>query len=475
MQQISKTPCIERYVDMQIRDRQETSLVETLRRRRQALADQIQFPVILWSGRCPSRNFPSNTYPFRASSHFLYFAGVSLENVAIRLEQGRMDLFMDNPTATDALWHGFSPTRDEIARQIGADAAYPLSLLARYAEGAATIPVQDPGTRATQAQVLNRPMASRKRLLDGDRALAEAIIHLRLQHDEGAITEMLKAAAVTVQAHRVGMSSTRRASSEAEVRAAMEQVILAHDMEPAYRSIVTTHGEVLHNTVYRQELRTNELLLADVGAETPSGWASDVTRTWPVSGTFSGTQRDVYDVVLAAHDLCIQHLQPGVEYREIHLMAATVIAAGLVDLGILWGRAEDLVEHDVHALFFPHGIGHLLGLDVHDMEDLGDLAGYAPDRTRSDRFGLGYLRLDRPLLPGMVVTIEPGFYQVPAILNDPSRRADVEGWVNWERLNQFSDVRGIRIENDIRITESGADVMTSDLPTHPEAIEHLVS
>lgn len=386
-----------------------------------------------------------------------------------------MDLFMDNPSPADELWHGPAPTRDDIARQIGADAAYPLSLLTRYTEGAATIPVQDRVTRATQAQVLNRPMASRKRLQDSDRALAEAIIQLRLQHDEGAIAEIRKAAAVTVQAHRAGMGATRCASSEAEVRAAMEQVILAHDMEPAYRSIVTTHGEVLHNNTYRRELRTNELLLADVGAETSTGWASDVTRTWPVSGTFSATQRDVYDVVLAAHDLCIQNLQPGVEYRDIHLMAATVIAAGLVDLGILRGRAEDLVEHDVHALFFPHGIGHLLGLDVHDMEDLGDLAGYAPERTRSDRFGLCYLRLDRPLLPGMVVTIEPGFYQVPAILNDPNRRFDAEGWVNWERLNQFSDVRGIRIEDDVWITETGCEVITADLPTHPEALEHLVS
>lgn len=461
---------------MQIQDRQQKILlVETLRRRRQALVAKMDCPVILWSGQSVSRNFPANTYPFRANSHFLYFAGLSIENAAIRLENNRTELFMDNPTDADLLWHGPSPTRDEIARHIGADAAYPLSLLRRYAEGAATIPVQDPKTQVAQSQVLNRVVSPHHRLQDGDRTLAEAIVHLRLQHDDGAIAEIRKAAAVTVQAHRAGMAATRKATSEAQVRAAMEQVILANDMEPAYRSIVTVHGEVLHNATYSHELRNTDLLLADVGAETSSGWASDVTRTWPVSGKFSSTQRDVYDVVLAAHDVCIRNLQPGVEYRDIHLMAATVIAAGLVDLGILWGRAEDLVEQDIHALFFPHGVGHLLGLDVHDMEDLGDLAGYAPGRSRSDRFGLCYLRLDRPLLPGMVVTIEPGFYQVPALLNDPERRSHAEGWVNWERLNQFSDVCGIRIEDDVRMTETGHEVLTAAIPTHPEAVEHLVS
>jgi Xaa-Pro aminopeptidase len=234
----------------------------------------------------------------------------------------------------------------------------------------------------------------------------------------------------------------------------------------AYASIVTVQGEVLHNNHYHHALKPGDLLLADVGAETASGWAADVTRTWPVSGKFSSTQRDLYDVVLAAHDVCIEQVRPGVEYRDIHLLAAKVIAAGLVDLGILRGQAEDLVDIDAHALFFPHGVGHLLGLDVHDMEDFGDLAGYEAGRVRSDRFGLGYLRLDRPLRPGMAVTIEPGFYQVPAILNDPERREKYQQVVNWERLAEFADVRGIRIEDDVLVTETGHEVLTdaSQLP-----------
>lgn len=451
------------------------SLAQTLQQRRQRLAQHIHIPVILWSGRSSARNFPANPFPFRASSHFLYFAGLPLEDVAIRLEAGRLELFMDDPTAADELWHGTSLTRDQVAAKIGADAAYPLYRLKSFTEAAATLPVQDAATRLLQSQLLSRMLPPSTALQGDDLALAEAIVRLRLIHDDYALTEMRHAAAVTVEAHIAGMQATRRATTEAQVRAAMEGTILAHNMTPAYGSIVTVRGEVLHNNCYHNPLQPGDLLLADVGAETSSGWASDVTRTWSVSGKFSPTQREIYQLVLAAHDRCIEQAHAGVEYRDLHLLAATGIAAGLVDLGILRGRAEDLVDMDAHALFFPHGIGHLLGLDVHDMEDLGDRAGYAAGRNRSDRFGLGYLRLDRPLQPGMVVTIEPGFYQVPALLNDPERREKYREVVNWERLAAFADVRGIRIEDDVLITETGNEVLTAALPNQLEAIEALVS
>ncbi|OZH53753.1 aminopeptidase, partial [Hydrocoleum sp. CS-953] len=307
-----------------------------------------------------------------------------------------------------------------------------------------------------------------------DLELTKAIISLRLSHDDTALREIKQAAAVTVEAHKAGIAATKNAKSEANIRAAMESIIISHNMTCAYGSIVTVYGEVLHNEQYYHPLQTGDLLLADVGAETTLGWASDVTRTWPVSGKFSPTQRDIYDVVLAAHDTCISQIKAGVEYLDIHLLAAKVITEGLVDLGILKGKPEDLVEMDAHALFFPHGVGHLLGLDVHDMEDLGDLAGYEIGRERSSRFGLGFLRLNRPLIPGMLVTIEPGFYQVPAILNDLEMRQKYQNIVHWEKLEKFSDVRGIRIEDDILITTEGAEILTQELPSNIDAIEKLV-
>lgn len=451
------------------------SLSTTLQHRRQKLAKLVKTPVILWSGEAISRNFPANTFSFRASSHFLYFAGLPLENAAIRLEEGKLELFIDDAPTEATLWHGEMPTKEELAAAIGAERVYSLTDLVNKTANAATIAVQNFKTYQQQCQLLNRTVAPANAPEGIDLDLAKAVITLRLCHDSEAIAELRKAAAVAITAHLEGMKATSTAKTEAEVRGAMEGVIIAHDMTCAYGSIVTVHGEILHNEQYHHPLQPGDLLLADVGAETFLGWASDITRTWPVSGKFSPTQRDIYDLVLAAHDACIDKMRPGIEYRDIHLLGATVIAEGLVDLGILTGNPTDLVEMDAHALFFPHGIGHLLGLDVHDLEDLGDLAGYEEGRSRSDRFGLGYLRLDRPLCPGMLVTIEPGFYRVPAILSSPDLRNKYEKVVNWERLAQFADVRGIRIEDDVLITESGTEVLTAALPNSAREIEGLCS
>lgn len=451
------------------------SLAETLRTRRRKLANLIEMPVILWSGKRRSRNFPANTYPFRASSHFLYFAGLPLENAAIRLHQGKLQLFMDDASPNDTLWHGETMGRDQAALKMGANSVHPLSELKSWAGGgAATIAAQDAETQMFQSFVLDRAMVPPVYAQGWDWELRRAIVQLRLTHDDAALAEIRQAVVASVAAHQAGMAATPTAKTEAQVRAAMEGAIMSHNATCAYASIVTVQGEVLHNERYHHSLETGDLLLADVGAEAASGWASDVTRTWPVSGKFSASQRALYDVVLAAHDAAIAALRPGVEYRDIHLLAAKTLAAGFIELGILKGNPDDLVAMDAHALFFPHGVGHLLGLDVHDMEDLGDAAGYAEGRGRSDRFGLGYLRLDRPLAAGMVVTIEPGFYQVPALLNDLTRIGRYRDALNWSRLDDFADVRGIRIEDDVLITDTGAEVLTAALPVQAEAIEQLV-
>ncbi|MGF1537932.1 MAG: aminopeptidase P family protein [Elainellaceae cyanobacterium] len=449
-----------------------TSLSAALRRRRERLAQRYDAPVALWSGGPVPRNFPANRYPFRASSHFLYFAGLPLRDAVILLQQGRLSLFMDEAPADSELWHGRAPSRDEIAAAMGADGAYPLSALPQHLPPKVATLGPRP-LKPEQAIALGRPVDSAPTA--ADQALAAAVVQLRLTHDEHALAEIRRAAGVTVEAHLAGMAYTRNAARESDVRSAMERVILRHDMTTAYNSIVTVHGEVLHNERYANPLTDGDLLLADVGAEAESGWASDVTRTWPVSGTFSRTQREIYEVVLAAHDGAIAAVKPGVEYRDIHWRACRILTEGLVDLGILAGSVDALLEQDAHALFFPHGVGHLLGLDVHDMEDLGDLAGYAPGRSRSPRFGLGYLRLNRPLQAGMMVTIEPGFYQVPAILNDPQRRSRYGDMVNWARLAQFADVRGIRIEDDVLVTSAGAETLTAALPTAAAAVEALVA
>jgi len=450
------------------------SLAVGLKQRREKLGQLIKHPVILWSGSPLRRNFAANKFPFRASSHFLYFAGIPLANAVIRLEDGRLELYLDDPPPSATLWHGETPQREQIGSIIGADAVYPLTELSGKTKDAVTIAVQDNITYQQQCTLLNRSVPLSHEATGIDLELVRVIVELRSQHDDLALQELRSAAAVSVAAHKAGMQATLQANSEAEIRSVMEGVIIAHNMSCAYNSIVTVHGEILHNETYQNQLQPGDLLLADVGAETANGWAADITRTWAVSGKFSSTQKDIYEVILQAHDDCIAQVKPGIEYQDIHLLAAKIIAQGLVDLGILKGNLADLVAMDAHALFFPHGVGHILGLDVHDMEDLGDVAGYAAGRTRSDRFGLGYLRLNRPLQPRMLVTIEPGFYQVPAILHHPDFRHKYQDVVNWERLAQFEDIKGIRIEDDVLVTDSGSEVLTAELPTKVAAIEKLV-
>jgi Xaa-Pro aminopeptidase len=304
-----------------------------------------------------------------------------------------------------------------------------------------------------------------------DAALADAVIALRLRHDAAAVDQLRAVAAMSAEAHVAGMRATPRARTEAEVAGAMIGALRARGLDESYEPIVTVHGEVLHIRGHENPLQPGDLILADVGGETPEGWAGDVTRVWPVTGTFSPTQRALYEVVLAANEAAILAVRPGKSYRAIHETAKRTIVEGLRALGILRGEVDGLLERGAAAVFFPHGVGHLLGLDVHDMEDLGDRAGYAPGRARSPRFGDRYLRLDRDLAPGMTVTIEPGFYQVPAILADEGLTGPLGADLDRATLSKFSDVRGIRIEDDVLCTEGEAEVMTRGAPKSVKAVE----
>lgn len=440
--------------------------------RRDRLAGQLgQRPALIAAGTPRPRNYAANTFPFRATSHFLYLFGLPLRGGYGLWDGQAWTLFVPAPAPDDALWHGPEPTLDELAATlrcpVRATDELPAALAGR---DAATLPAPDLETCAALAALLKRPVQPGQ-IGELDGPLADAMIELRLCHDEHAIGELRAAAAATAAAHRAGMKATRPGLRESQVRAAMEAELIARGMTVAYGSIVTVHGEVLHSYHHHNRLEPGDLLLADVGAETAGGWAGDVTRTWPVGGTYSSTQRDLYDVVLAAQKDTIAAVKPGARYRDLHLLASRRLAEGLVALGILQGDPAELVADGVTALLFPHGIGHLLGLDVHDMEDLGDRAGYQPGRTRANEFGIRYLRLDRDLAPGMAITIEPGLYLVPAILDDAELNRRTGGRLRRDRLAAFSDVRGIRIEDDVLVTAGGNEVLTAAIPKTREAIE----
>jgi Xaa-Pro aminopeptidase len=440
--------------------------------RRDRLAAQLgDVPALVASGTPRPRNYAANTFPFRASSHFLYLFGVPMRGAYGFWDGQAWTLFAPAPAPDDALWHGPEPTLGDLQAVLGCPVRPTDDLPAALAgRKVASIPAVDLETCEAQAALVGRPV--RPGVLDPvDLALADALIALRLVHDDHAIAELRAAAAATHAAHRAGMKATRPGLRESNVRAAMEAELIARGMTVAYGSIVTVHGEVLHSDQHHHLLGEEDLLLADVGAETAGGWAGDVTRTWPVNGKYSSTQKELYDVVLGAQQETIKAVKPGVRYRDLHLLASRRLAEGLVALGVLVGDPAELVADGVTALLFPHGIGHLLGLDVHDMEDLGDRAGYQPGRIRGKDFGIRYLRLDRDLSPGMALTIEPGLYIVPAILEDPELGRRANGRLRRDRLAAFRDVRGIRIEDDVLVTATANEVLTAAIPKTREAIE----
>ncbi len=435
-------------------------------------------PALIPSGTYRPRNYAANTYPFRASSHFLYFFGLPLRDAWALWDGGAWTVFVPEPDLDDAVWSGPQPTLFELARALGCAVKSRADLAATIAGPAtkaqtATIPAPDLETTTEQTRLLSRPI-ERRRFDAVDLPLVDALIELRLQHDDAAIAELRLASVATAAAHHAGMKATRPGLRESAVRAAMEAELCARGMTMAYGSIVTVHGEVLHNEDHHHLLGPNDLLLADVGAETPGGWAGDVTRVWPVSGRYSSTQAEMYDVVLRAQQATVAAVAPGVRYRDLHQLASRELARGLVGLGILRGDPAELAADGVVTLLFPHGVGHLLGLDVHDMEDLGDRAGYAPGRTRATEFGIKFLRLDRDLLPGMAVTIEPGLYVIPRLLSDPAQLARAAGRLDRARLAQFADVRGIRIEDDVLVTATGHEVLTAAIPKEREAVQAVM-
>jgi len=448
-------------------------------RRRQLLGERLAGARLLLASGAPSpRNYPANAYPFRASSHFLYLFGAGLRDCFALFDNGHWIVFAAPPQPNNALWHGPEPTLDELGENLGCEvrSIETLSDALGALDTLLTLPAPDHGTCKKQSALLGREITPGTIAMP-DRPLAEAMVAMRLIHDEAAIEQLREAAAATAAAHAAGMRSTKPGIRESVVRAAMETELIARDLTVAYGSIVSVHGEVLHNEHHGNVIQNGDLLLCDVGAESSGGFAGDVTRTWPVSGQFSPTQRDLYQVVLHAQMDTVSRVKPGASYRDLHLNATECIGRGLLDLGILRpGELCNIIEQGLVAMFFPHGIGHLLGLDVHDMEDLGDLAGYRKGASRSKAFGLRSLRLDRILAPGMAVTIEPGFYQVPAILEHPELGRDpaLHARIDWDRLAQFKDVRGIRIEDDILVTDEGHEVLTAAIPKTISDIEAVV-
>jgi Xaa-Pro aminopeptidase len=449
--------------------------------RRAQFGKRLSTPAALGSGLRRVRNFEHNPFPFRADSHFLYFLGVHLEGAVLYFQDGQCTLFVDPPDPSGRLWHGPEPTLSELEQNLGLTVR-PLDDFDPPAECAAIAsPDSDSAlwledlmgrTLELDGEQLLLPRGSLDQDEHADELLARVLVDQRLHHDTAAIAQMRQAAKVTMQAHRDGVVGLARAKRASWVKAQVEATFTKWGMMPAYGSIVTPRGDILHARGSSDELTESSWLLVDAGAETPEGWAADVTRTWPVSGRFDGLVGDLYLAVLKSQLAAIDACKPGVRFLDLHRLATRELTSQLVDAKILQGNVDELVETGVAATLFPHGLGHLLGLDVHDMEDLGDRAGYPEGRTRGNAPAEQLLRLDRVLEPGMVVTIEPGIYNIlPLLDSGPALEATRRALVPFDRFLQFT---GIRIEDDVLITETGCEVLTDELPKTPHDVTELL-
>jgi len=451
---------------------------EIYRSRRAVLAKNMS-GIGLFPASPPSpMNYAHNTHPYVQDGCFAYYFGIPQPAIvgAIDFDSGESFLFGDDPTLDDLIWLGTATRIPEWAERSGVADVLPLARLRdRLAEhrGDRTVHFTPPyrGAVAVQlSELLDLPPNAVAAKASGP--LIRAIVAQREIKAPEEIAEMEAALAVTAEMHKVAMRLARPGVMEHEVSGQVEGIARAADLKLAYPVIFSSQGEVLHNDRHDRRLAEGDLVVHDSGAASRLGYASDITRTLPVSGGFNARQRRCYDLVLRAQLTAIDACRAGTPYLTVHKLAARILVEGLIGEGVFRGNAEGIVESGAYALCFQTGVGHQIGLDVHDMEALGeDYVGYDATVSRSRLFGMRNLRMAKALRPGMVVTVEPGLYFIPALID----RWDTEGrhrdFIDYARVREFLPVHGIRIEDDVLITDKGPRVLGPSIPKSTAEVE----
>lgn len=447
--------------------------------RRAALTRLVKSGCILLPGNdLIGMNYRANTFAFRQDGSFLYFTGLDRPGHCLWLdcESGEEILFGPEPGMEHTIWSGAVPSLAELADFCGIKASKPIHGLADTVQLARRLgrsihyaPTYQGDTVLLLCGVLGIPP---QELEAGfSRALVQGIVELRSVKSASEVAQIREAVALSAEVYGSLMESCVPGAREMELYGRLQGLILAHGSREAFPMILSRRGEVLHNHTHDQTLRDGDLLLVDSGVVSPLGYASDITRTLPVGGRFTTRQKDIYGIVLDALAVGTSCMAPGVPFVECHLAAARVVARGLTDLGLMRGDPLDAVDCGAHALFFPHGLGHMLGLDVHDMEALGeDFVGYDDEFKRSPLFGLSGLRMARRLRPGFVMTVEPGIYFIPALIRQWREERRLEDFINFEALDAYLDFGGIRIEDDVLVTEEGHEVLSRQIPKSAEDV-----
>jgi Xaa-Pro aminopeptidase len=447
--------------------------------RRASLAATVGSGVLVFLGNGESpMNYTDNTYPFRQDSTWLYYFGIDHAGLAalVDIDERRAVVFGNDLTLDDIVWTGPQPTVAELAARAGVTESAPAAALAdaleRARSGGRTIhylpPYRDEH-RLTLSRLLGMPVGR----VDAGFSLAfvRAVVNMRNHKTDEEVAEIERAVDTSVDMHVAAMQMVRPGLRESDVAARVTEIALASGGGLSFPVIATIHGETLHNHYHGHTLASGNLFLLDCGAETAMHYAGDLSSAFPVSTTFDGRQKDVYQVVLEAHLAAVAAVKPGRPFREIHLLACRTIAEGMKGLGLMAGDPDEAVAAGAHAMFFQCGLGHMMGLDVHDMENLGEVwVGY-DGLPKSTQFGLKSLRLARPLEPGFVLTVEPGVYFIPELI----RRWKAEGrfteFIRYDKLEAFADFGGARIEENLVVTPDGHRILGKPRPRTVEEIE----
>ncbi len=445
----------------------------TYRARRQRLMKDVGSGVILLLGNDEvGMNYAANTYHFRQDSTFLYFFAVDLPGLAavIDIDEGTETVYGDDLTVADIVWTGPQPTMADHGRTAGIAASAPMAdletkLAAVIAQGRRVHflkPYRSEHTlKITNLLGLKPSMVASYR----SEALHKAVVAQRHIKSADEVAEIERAVNVSREMYLTAMAVAAPGKYEYEVVAEILRVAKARGCDTSFPIICSVHGETLHNHHHGNRMASGDVFVLDSGVETPNKYASDITRTIPVDGTFTTQQRTIYEMVLRAQMTALGAIKPGVTYKSVHLLAAKSFAADLKAVGLMKGDVDEAVAAGAHAMFFPHGLGHMLGLDVHDLENIGEaFVGYEPGLERSTQFGLGYLRLARTLQPGFVLTVEPGLYFIPQLIDQWKAEKTNEAFINYAEVEKYRDARGYRIEDDVVVTETGSRVLGNPIP-----------
>jgi Xaa-Pro aminopeptidase len=452
--------------------------------RRKALKNKSLKGIALIPGNVDSpMNYLANTFHFRQDSTFLYFFGLDFPGLTgiIDFDSGKEYIFGDNVDIEDIIWMGPQDSLNEKATEVGVENTAPLAKLFDFLGGiirqGRKIHFLPPYRGENKLFLEQLTGISALRINDyASVDLIKAIVDLRSVKETCEIEEIEKACITGYEMHVTAMKMAQPGIWEQKIAGILEGIANSGGGKISFPIILSQNGETLHNHDHSNYLSEGRLMLTDAGAETSLHYASDFTRTVPVGGKFTQKQREIYEIVLAANNKATELAKPGIAYLSVHLAVSEIIASGLKELGLMKGDIKEAVESGAHALFFPHGLGHMMGLDVHDMEDLGQIyVGYDEETRPVDQFGTAYLRLGRKLQPGFVITNEPGIYFIPALIDKWKNEKINTDFINFDMVDQYRDFGGIRLEDDILITETGSRILGKRVPIDPDEVERIVA